>query len=769
MNKKHLVSTILSFLILSLFLIPYFNVSAKTTSQYKGKIGNYPITIEVYKEEKDKIKGRYMYDKVGKWLKLEGKILKNNRVIIYEYDENNKNTGRFIGKIEKGNVLKIEKYMSNKTKKYLNVRLPKIVLGENFSQHAKDWKIKKFHIKEDYYFVMVGPDISPSKDYVYVIFSKKIKNDDKESEEYYVQVNEDLYGPFFRGGVWGHFFQMSENGSKFGWVVYVKDIDGDLSNYILIIDPYRKKYKIYGPYEGIGNFYFSKNGETYGWWYREGADLYIQINDKTYGPYDYWEEGKTFHISYDGKIYSWFFKKDEKFYFQLNDKTYGPFDDDPFYSYILTNDGWIGYFRFFKNKSCYEFIKGKIYGPFYDCGYIITSLDESIFGFNFWKNYFDAYVQVGEKIYGPYDDVTELRFSKDSKTWGFAFKKDKKIYTIVNGKLYGPYNDLLYTYNKNLKDEDLSLPDLIFFGKGEIWVLGINTSKGYYIITHNNKIYGPYNPEHIPYMPYIPYILTYSEKLNKFYIWEYDSIQNKYYIEIDNKRYGPYDSIPITYWKYLLNESIFIAEVKKEGKWYIQANDNVYGPIDVEDHYYIDIVDEKLEGNPKDVATSSGFAYFIKAKDKLLGPYNQIKGIAFSKNGNVILYSYKDQDKYFVKVNDSLYGPYDDLGSFIKISENGTLWGWVYKKDLRWFVLINNRIYGPYLFVSDFKLTNDGKKYGWIAEEMFKHGNKFMYFLHINDRTYGPYDKANFIFTENNETYIIYIDGSNLVVEKINL
>jgi hypothetical protein len=45
-----------------------------------------------------------MYDKVGKWLRLEGKILKNNRVIIYEYDENNKNTGRFIGKIEKGNV-----------------------------------------------------------------------------------------------------------------------------------------------------------------------------------------------------------------------------------------------------------------------------------------------------------------------------------------------------------------------------------------------------------------------------------------------------------------------------------------------------------------------------------------------------------------------------------------------------------------------------------------------------------------------------------------
>jgi hypothetical protein len=89
MNKRHLISIILSLIILPLFLIPYFDnliFAQTTTPQYKGKIGNYPITIEVYKEGKDKIKGRYMYDKVGKWLRLEGKILKNNRVIIYEYD-----------------------------------------------------------------------------------------------------------------------------------------------------------------------------------------------------------------------------------------------------------------------------------------------------------------------------------------------------------------------------------------------------------------------------------------------------------------------------------------------------------------------------------------------------------------------------------------------------------------------------------------------------------------------------------------------------------
>jgi hypothetical protein len=60
-----------------------------------------------------------MYDKVGKWLRLEGKILKNNRVIIYEYDENNKNTGRFIGKIE-DNKLKLISWI-NITK---NIILP---------------------------------------------------------------------------------------------------------------------------------------------------------------------------------------------------------------------------------------------------------------------------------------------------------------------------------------------------------------------------------------------------------------------------------------------------------------------------------------------------------------------------------------------------------------------------------------------------------------------------------------------------------------------
>jgi hypothetical protein len=60
-----------------------------------------------------------MYDKVGKWLRLEGKILKNNRVIIYEYDENNKNTVRFIGKI-KDNKLKLISWI-NITK---NIILP---------------------------------------------------------------------------------------------------------------------------------------------------------------------------------------------------------------------------------------------------------------------------------------------------------------------------------------------------------------------------------------------------------------------------------------------------------------------------------------------------------------------------------------------------------------------------------------------------------------------------------------------------------------------
>lgn len=87
-------------LVLFVFLIN-FTPSFSQTS-YKAKIANYSITIELKKEDNNKIIGRYKYDKVGKWLRLEGKIpASSNRVIINEYDENDKNTGYFIGILSK--------------------------------------------------------------------------------------------------------------------------------------------------------------------------------------------------------------------------------------------------------------------------------------------------------------------------------------------------------------------------------------------------------------------------------------------------------------------------------------------------------------------------------------------------------------------------------------------------------------------------------------------------------------------------------------------
>ncbi len=94
LNHIAAVSTII---FLFHLIIPSFSQTS-----YKAKIANYSITIELKKEDNNKIIGRYKYDKVGKWLRLEGKIpASSNRVIINEYDENDKNTGYFIGILSK--------------------------------------------------------------------------------------------------------------------------------------------------------------------------------------------------------------------------------------------------------------------------------------------------------------------------------------------------------------------------------------------------------------------------------------------------------------------------------------------------------------------------------------------------------------------------------------------------------------------------------------------------------------------------------------------
>ncbi|MEM5810068.1 MAG: hypothetical protein QW156_04240 [Candidatus Aenigmatarchaeota archaeon] len=129
LNNIRVASTII--ILFSLIIFPSFSFSQTT---YKAKIAKYPITIEEFKkEDNNKIIGRYKYDRVGKWLKLEGKIpTSSNRVIINEYDENNRNTGYFIGILSKDKTnIKLLSWIDKiKKNRRLKVYSPLIRLSE---------------------------------------------------------------------------------------------------------------------------------------------------------------------------------------------------------------------------------------------------------------------------------------------------------------------------------------------------------------------------------------------------------------------------------------------------------------------------------------------------------------------------------------------------------------------------------------------------------------------------------------------------------------
>jgi hypothetical protein len=74
------------------------------------------------------------------------------------------------------------------------------------------------------------------------------------------------------------------------------------------------------------------------------------VNDKTYGPYDYVkpypiygkQSGPVF--SDDSSKYAWIFGKDNKEYIQINEKTYGPYNKDyAIFTFTKDNKVYIAY------------------------------------------------------------------------------------------------------------------------------------------------------------------------------------------------------------------------------------------------------------------------------------------------------------------------------------------------------------------------------------------------------------------------------------------
>jgi hypothetical protein len=330
---------------------------------------------------------------------------------------------------------------------------------------------------------------------------------------------------------------------------------------------YDLKFDFY--YIGIEDLRFglSKDGK-YGYIASQNIKdnkYYIQINNQTYGPYDYDYYAVYPKFSNDSSKYGWTFRKNDKYYIQINNQTYGPYDYVSDYSFQFSNDGSKYVWVFGKDceyegvcKQRYIQINNQTYGPYDYVGYLRFSNDGSKYGWVFGKGckYYEGigykckqrYIQINNQTYGPYDYVYSLEFFNDSSKYVWTFRKNDEYYIQINNQIYGPY-DYVSDYSFRFSNDGSKY--VWIFGKDckyEEWNSNYKKCKKYYIQI-NNKTYGPYD-----YVGYLQFSNDGSKygwifgKDCKYEEWnsnykKYYKKCKKYYIQINNKTYGPYDYV----------------------------------------------------------------------------------------------------------------------------------------------------------------------------------------------------------------------------------
>jgi peptidoglycan hydrolase-like protein with peptidoglycan-binding domain len=136
------------------------------------------------------------------------------------------------------------------------------------------------------------------------------------------------------------------------------------------------------------------------------------------------------------------------------------------------------------------------------------------------------------------------------------------------------------------------------------------------------------------------------------------------------------------------------------------------------------------------------------------------------KYGYFVFINRKDI-QYYIQINNQTYGPYK-YASDPQFSNDGSKYGWWFIKDNQHYIQINNQTYGPYDTVFDLLFSNDSSKYGWVfGKDCRDYPKCNQYYIQINNQTYGPYEYANFIFTQENRAYIIYVKDNKMIIERI--
>lgn len=229
--------------------------------------------------------------------------------------------------------------------------------------------------------------------------------------------------------------------------------------------------------------YFSSDGSKFSFIFIKIGKEYLQINDKTFGPFDrvdyyfcpsvdmdrcfvFTKDGKKLLMingkivgtyEYDGISYMTFspkrsrfafiFRNENKPYVQVDNKIFGPFDDfDGIYYPHFSPDGMNIWFFLQKQGKYYIHINDKLFGPFDRIRKPNFSSTGTRYGFVFVVGD-KKYVRIDDKTFGPFEDAGVPRFSSDGSKFWFTFRKEGGYYIKVNDKVFGPYKKIHKIYS----------------------------------------------------------------------------------------------------------------------------------------------------------------------------------------------------------------------------------------------------------------------------------------------------------------------------------
>lgn len=347
----------------------------------------------------------------------------------------------------------------------------------------------------------------------------------------------------FPSGVKGKNFSLSNNGK-----VVAFSYEKDDKSYLQLND------KTYGPYEDIFNIVFSEDGSKCGFVYQQDDQNVLQVNDKIIGKF---EDVEKFILSADGSITAVQFIKNGKTFISINDKELGPFDkaEDLF----LSPDGKkYGFIYTISESIKYVRLNDKILGPFDNEGvYLSISKNYSSVGFNYTKDG-KKFVWINDQIFGPFKYSSNPKFSSDGKTFAFAFDKDNQRFIQLNNEIVGPISRSIVSWQISDDGKKYCYPV-------DEKVNGLTKQN----IKYLDKTFGPFNGN-LRDLRISPDGSTWGIRYDKG-----DSI----YIQIGaDIKLGPFERV--LYPVFAPKGSSFSFYFKKDDKWYVQIDKDIVGPVD---------------------------------------------------------------------------------------------------------------------------------------------------------------------------------------------